>query len=36
MKMENNIYAPRVGVVKRIAVSEKQSVKYGDILVEIG
>lgn len=36
MKMENNIYAPRVGVVKRIVVSEKQSVKYGDILVEIG
>ena len=35
MKMENNIYAPRVGVVKRIAVTEKQSVNYGDILVEI-
>jgi len=35
MKMENNIYASRAGVVKRIAVSEKQSVNYGDILIEI-
>ncbi len=35
MKMENEIRAPKSGAVKRIAVSEKQSVNYGDVLVEI-
>ena len=35
MKMENNVYAPKSGVIKKVAVSEKQSVKYGDILIEI-
>ncbi len=35
MKMENEICAPRSGVVKRIVVSEKQSVNYDDLLVEI-
>jgi len=35
MKMENEIYAPRSGVIKKIAVSEKQSVNYGEVLVVI-
>lgn len=35
MKMENEILAPTSGVVKRIAVSEKQDVNEGDVLVEI-
>jgi len=35
MKMENEMYAPRSGVIKKIAVSEKQSVNYGEVLVVI-
>jgi len=35
MKMENEIYAPKSGVVKKIAVSEGQSVKHGEVLVVI-
>ena len=35
MKMENAVYAPKSGVIKKIAVSEKQSVKYGEVLLEI-
>jgi len=35
MKMENEIHAPRSGVIKTIAVSEKQSVNYGEVLVVI-
>jgi biotin carboxyl carrier protein len=35
MKMENAVYAPKSGVIKEIAVSENQNVKYGDVLLEI-
>jgi len=35
MKMENAVYAPKSGVVSQIAVSEKQTVKYGEVLLEI-
>jgi biotin carboxyl carrier protein len=35
MKMENAVYAPKSGVITQIAVSEKQNVKYGEVLLEI-
>jgi len=35
MKMENEIYAPKSGVIKKIAVSEGQSVKHDEVLVVI-
>ena len=35
MKMENTIYAPKSGVVKRVAVSEGTSVQFGEVLVEL-
>lgn len=35
MKMENVIYSPKSGVVKRVAVSKGASVQFGDILMEI-
>lgn len=35
MKMENEIVAPRSGVVRKIHVAEQASVNYGDNLVEI-
>lgn len=35
MKMENTILASKPGVVKRIAVTEKSPVNYGDTLVII-
>jgi len=35
MKMENTVYAPKSGVITKIAVSEKQNVKYGEVLLEI-
>lgn len=35
MKMENVIYAPKSGVVKRVAVSEGEPVQFGELLVEI-
>ena len=34
MKMENAVYAPKSGVITKIVVSEKQNVKYGEILLE--
>ncbi|MCK5403008.1 acetyl-CoA carboxylase biotin carboxyl carrier protein subunit [Candidatus Bathyarchaeota archaeon] len=34
MKMENAIYAPKSGIITKIVVSEKQNVKYGEILLE--
>jgi glutaconyl-CoA decarboxylase len=36
MKMENAITATRDGTVKRIAVQPQQTVKQGDLLLEIG
>lgn len=36
MKMENAVYAPKSGVITKIVVAEKQNVKYGDVLLEIG
>ncbi len=35
MKMENAIYAPKSGVITKIVVSEKQNVKYSEVLMEI-
>ena len=35
MKMENEVYAPTSGIIKKIAVSDKQNVSQGDLLVEI-
>lgn len=35
MKMENAVYAPKSGVITKIVVSEKQNVKYGEVLLEI-
>ena len=35
MKMENEVYAPTSGTIKKIAVSDKQNVSQGDLLVEI-
>ena len=35
MKMENEVYAPKSGTIKKIAVSEKQTVTQGDLLFEI-
>ncbi|MFQ6121229.1 MAG: biotin/lipoyl-containing protein, partial [Methanosarcinales archaeon] len=35
MKMENDVHAPKSGVVKEILVSEGVSVKKGDILMNI-
>lgn len=34
MKMENAVYAPKSGIITKIVVSEKQNVKYGEILLE--
>jgi len=35
MKMENEVYAPTSGIIKKIAVTDKQKVNQGDLLVEI-
>ena len=35
MKMENAVYAPKSGVITKIVVSEKQNVKYSEVLLEI-
>jgi len=35
MKMENEIYAPKSGIVKKVLVLEGQTVNYGDVLVVI-
>lgn len=35
MKMENEIYAPKSGVIKKVLVLEGQTVNYGDVLVVI-
>ncbi len=35
MKMENVIYSPKAGKVKKIYVSEGVTVNFGDLLVEI-
>ena len=36
MKMENDLAAPKAGVIKEIKVSKGQSVNQGDVLVVIG
>ncbi len=35
MKMENAVYAPKSGIITKIVVSEKQNVKYSEVLLEI-
>ena len=35
MKMENNVLAEKEGIVKKIMVSEGDSVLQGDLLIEI-
>ena len=36
MKMENEVSAPRDGIIKQINVSNRQLVSKGDILLEVG
>jgi biotin carboxyl carrier protein len=36
MKMENEIRAPRPGVVQAIKVAPGQTVKLGEVMVEVG
>ena len=36
MKMQNELRAPRAGVIARVIVGPGQTVDLGDLLVEIG